>query len=321
MPSSGADRAARAGGADVLGREADDDAGIGVALVARVLAHAVGHHPARLGGRGDDRAARAHAEAVDRAAVLRVVHQLVVGGAEQRMAGVLLAEPGAIDHALRMLDAKADRERLGLHRHAALVQHGEGVAGAVAEGEHDLVGAQLLGACFGACAARDRQAANPAGLDPQVDDARAEADLAAEALDLGAHLLDHADQPEGADVRLGDVGDLLGRAGLDELLDHLAREMARVADLAPELAVGKGAGAALAELDVRFGIEHAAPPQAPGVAGALAHGAAALEDDRAEAHLRQQQGGEESAGPEADDHRPRPPRRRRSRPARWATNR
>src|SRR6185369_283447 len=99
-----------------------------------------------------------------------------------------------------------------------------------------------------------------------------------EATDLGAHLLHHAHQAEGADVRLGDPGDLLGRAGLDELLDHLAREMARVADLAPELTVGERAGAALAELDVRFGIEHAAPPQAPGVAGALAHRPPALED-------------------------------------------
>ena len=154
-------------------------------------------------------------------------------------------------------------------------------------------------------AAGDRQAAHLAGLDPQVDDAGAEADLAAEPFDLGAHLLDHADQAEGADVRLGDEGDFLGRAGLDELLDHLARQVARVADLAPQLAVGKGAGAALAELDVGFRVEHAAPPQAPGVPGALAHRAAALEHDRTKAHLRQHQRGEQAARAEADDHRPR----------------
>ncbi len=47
-----------------------------------------------------------------------------------------------------------------------------------------------------------------------------------------------------------DVEDLVGRAGLDELLQHLAAEEARVLDLAVELAVGEGAGAALAELHV-----------------------------------------------------------------------
>ena len=51
------------------GRDADDDARIGVALVARILAHAVGHHAAGLGGRRHHRAAGTHAEAVDRAAV------------------------------------------------------------------------------------------------------------------------------------------------------------------------------------------------------------------------------------------------------------
>src|SRR5204863_4595144 len=111
--------AGRAGDAVVLRRDADDDARVGIALVARVLAHAVGDDAARLRSRGDDRAAGAHAEAVDRAAVLRVVHELVVGGAEERMAGVLLAEAGAGDQPLRMLDAKADGERLGVHRDGA----------------------------------------------------------------------------------------------------------------------------------------------------------------------------------------------------------
>ena len=81
--------------------------------------------------------------------------------------------------------------------------------------------------------------------------------------------------------------------------------MARVLDLAVELAVGEGAGAAFAELHVRLRVEHALAPQAPGVLGALAHCLAALQDDRPEAHLRQHQAGEEAARPEADDHRPR----------------
>ena len=79
--------------------------------------------------------------------------------------------------------------------------------------------------------------------------------------------------------------------------------MLRVLDLAVELAVGKGAGAAFAELHVGFGVEHALAPQAPGVLGALAHRLAALQHDRPEAHLRQHQRGEDAAGAEADDDR------------------
>ena len=60
---------------------------------------------------------------------------------------------------------------LASHAHAALVQHREGVAGAVAEREHDVVGAKLLAGGERCSAAGDRQAAHPAGLDPQVDDA------------------------------------------------------------------------------------------------------------------------------------------------------
>ena len=100
-----------------------------------------------------------------------------------------------------------------------------------------------------------------------------------------------------------DIEDLRRRAGLDELLHHLAAEETRIADLAPQLAIGEGAGVALDELHVRLGIEHALAPQAPGVAGALAHGLAAFQHDRAEAHLRQQQGAEDAARAEAHHHR------------------
>ena len=89
----------------------------------------------------------------------------------------------------------------------------------------------------------------------------------------------------------------------------LRSRYAVVLDPAVELAVGKGAGAALAELDVGFGVEHAAPPQAPRVLGPFANHLAAVEDDRPEAHLRQDQAGEQAARAGADDDRPLDPRR------------
>src|SRR5205085_11333198 len=130
-----------------------------------------------------------------------------------------------------------------------------------------------------------------------------EADLAAEPLDVVAHPLDDADQAEGADVRLGDPEDLFRGAGTDQLVEDLARQVARVADLAPQLAVRERSGAAFAELHVRFRVEDAAPPQAPGVARPLAHRAAALEHDRTKSGLGEDERGEDSARPEADDDR------------------
>jgi hypothetical protein len=48
-----------------------------------------------------------------------------------------------------------------------------------------------------------------------------EADLAAQRLDVGAHLLDHADEAEGADVRLADEEDLLGAPALTNSVSTL----------------------------------------------------------------------------------------------------
>ena len=150
------------------------------------------------------------------------------------------------------------------------------------------------------------ESAHVAVFDDEVGHALAEADVAAERHDLGAHLLDHADEAKGADVRLGHVENFFRRTGLDELGQHLAREMPRIADLAPELAVREGAGSAFAELHVRFGVEHALTPQPPGVFRAFANLPSALEDDRAEAHLRQHEGGEKPARAEPDDDGPWP---------------
>ena len=64
-------------GSHILGFDVHHDAAVGIALVAGVLAHAVGHHPPLLGGGAHHQAARAHAEAVHTAAVAGVVDELV----------------------------------------------------------------------------------------------------------------------------------------------------------------------------------------------------------------------------------------------------
>ena len=50
---------------------------------------------------------------------------------------------GAVDQGLRVLDAEADGEGLGFDIDAGLVQHLEGVAGAVADGQDDMFGSAM----------------------------------------------------------------------------------------------------------------------------------------------------------------------------------
>ena len=106
---------------------ANHDAAVGVTLIARVLAHAVRDNSPRLGSSGNYRAARAHAEGINRTSVAGVMYQFIIGGTKQRIARIL-SMTTAVDQRLWMLDAQADGERFGLDMHAALMDHLESVA-------------------------------------------------------------------------------------------------------------------------------------------------------------------------------------------------
>ncbi len=94
-----------------------------------------------------------------------------------------------------------------------------------------------------------------------------------------------------------------GAPALTNSSSHFAAVVLRVLDLAVQLAVREGAGAAFAELHIGLGVEYAFAPQAPGILGALAYFLATFKDDRLEAHLCQQQAGEDAAGAETDHDR------------------
>ncbi len=87
-------------------------------------------------------------------------------------------------------------------------------------------------------------------------------------------------------------------------MHHLAAVELRILDLAVELAIREQSCAAFAELHIGFRCLRVLPPQRPGVLGAAAHVAAAFQHDGPEAHLRQQQRGEQAAGAESHDDGP-----------------
>ncbi len=217
-----------------LRRDADHDTGVGIAFGARILAHAVGDKTARLGRRRHDSSARAHAETVDRAAIFAVMHELIVGRSKNGMLGIRTKTAG-INERLRMLDAHADGERLRLNVDAAIMQHLKRIARTVAYGEHDGAGCNVS-SIFQRDAARTALACG-IRFNIEIGHLATEAVFAAKRFDLRAQVLDDRDEPERADVRLGRIQNFLRATRPGELGQDLAAEIARVLDLAIELAV------------------------------------------------------------------------------------
>src|SRR5713101_8468326 len=128
---------------EVLHRDGHHDARVGELGVAPRVAHAVGALEAFLGGRGDDDSARTHAKRVNPpklAPHLEVLGQLVVRG---RKLGVVGGTPvlNPVHQLLRVLGAKADRERLGLQAHPAVRGESlEQLAGGVSRCEDHPIG-------------------------------------------------------------------------------------------------------------------------------------------------------------------------------------
>ena len=108
---------------------------------------------------------------------------------------------------------------------------------------------------------------------------------------------------------LGIVGDALGRAVGGKLGEHEAD--AFIVRAGVQLAVGKGPGAALAELHVVLGVQLAAAAQALDGQRTRVHILSALEHDRPHSGARQQQRGEHPRGAKAHHDGPRAVRRGR----------
>ena len=207
------------------------------------------------------------------------------------------AVTGGIDLCAGMLNAHADRKRFLLHRLPAALQHRKGVPRAVPYGEH------RSGAGQGVNAVRPlyHQSGEPAAAQLQIGEHVAEAHLTAEPQDFPAQIFDGFPQPVGADVRRCLPEDVRRCTAGGELFEHLPA--ARVPDAGVQLAVRKGAGAALAELDVGPGIQTAGPVKGLHFFSAGVHVVAALEQNRMQSGLRERQRSEQPGRTAADDHR------------------
>ncbi len=280
----------------VLGVERNEQGGVRIFSVPRRKAHTVGRDAAGLRGRRDHKATGAHTEGIRRAAVRQVAGELIIRGRKLRPAR--LAVLGKVDLRLRMLDPRAHGKGLRLHRNLHFGQPAEGIARAVAHGQYQRIAGKLR---FLAVLTVDR-AREPAVFGSKPRQLRAEADLAAQRLDAPPQILHDLKQHIRSDVGLGVIEDLLLRARADELLQHPPAALVFRAGV--QLSVGKGSGAALAELYVRFRVERAAVPEGLHLFPALRRGLAAFQNDRAQSRHGKHQCREHPRRAEAGDDRP-----------------
>jgi hypothetical protein len=143
-----------------------------------------------------------------------------------------------------MLDADADGEGLAFEENVVAVEEFVNIARAVAGGEDDGIG--LEGAAIGAS-----DGTGVVLVDVDVGDFGVEVDFAAVVDDGVAEGFDDVGEEIGADVGVGIGEDFFwGTVGDEDLVDGV--DGAALGSAGVELAIGEGAGSALAEAVVTF---------------------------------------------------------------------
>ena len=171
---------------------------------------------------------------------------------------------------LPVLDAHAHGEGLLLHGKPRAIQHFKGIPRAVSQRQHHLPGGQIV---YHAVLPH-RHAAHRAVLRAEALQPRAEADVRPGLGQLPAQAAQGDVQHVRAHMGSGVREDALRRAAAHQRLHN--EPVAHVTGAGVQLPVGKRTGAALAELDVAFGVQRAAAPEALHVRLPLFYRAASL---------------------------------------------
>ena len=301
-------------GLQVIVRDRDDESTVGVALIAGVLAHAVRHNTAWLRGCSHHKSAGAHAEAVDATAIAGVMHQLVLGGTEQRMTGAV-TPASTIDQRLRVFDANADGKGFAFQCNTDPFEHLEGVSGRMSWRQYQLVASQMRAIAqphtgelqWFLCRGRswfDLQCINPAS----------EAHFTAQRFNPCSQSPHHCGELESTDMGTVQREDLsVGTTG-DKFLQHLPAVVGRITHLAVELSIGEGSCPPFSELRIGFRLKRrGSSPEAECIGTALLHWLPPLQQQRPKAHLSQQKGREIAAWASSDHNRAMLPTRFRGR--------
>ena len=255
---------------EICRRDIHQQRTVDVLPVTGIDAHAVGDGAPRLGGGGHHLTAGADAEAEGAAAVGQVAGQLVGAGRQGRVARQRTVL-GGIDGRLAVLDADTHGKGLGLHGKPRLIQHFKGVTGAVTQSQEHMAGGQVIGLPVLA----DGDGADRAVLYPYMLQPGVEAYVRPGRLQLLPQGLQGDVELVGAHVGLGVGQNGIRCAAADQRLQNEA--VAQILRAGVQLAVRKGAGAALAKLDVAVRVQRAAGPEALNVRLTVFYRPAALQ--------------------------------------------
>lgn len=260
---------------------------VGPAGVASPPAHAIAADVAVFADAGDDGAARAHAEAED------PVPGIVENIFRCRKAGGKGAELSLIDQGLRMFDSKAELEGLELHADPGAFKHFVGISRRVADRQNDARGWNPL-------AILQDHGPNTAIIPVlEVDHLASEAKNNAHRDQVATQSDQDGAESIGADVWFRVDQDVLRGAGSDQQL--MQESVERCSFPGGQFAVGEGAGAALTEEDVIFGVVGSPVVEGPNGSDSRCHLRTSFDHDRRKTLASQKPRGEESSGSATDD--------------------
>ena len=219
--------------------------------------------------------------------------ELILTPRQGRVPGGLVVQ-ALFDLALQVLCPEAHTEGLALQHKAAVHQHPEGVPGRVAHGKHQCL--------TGEGPSGGKDAGQPSVLLLKTGEGRVEVHLAAQSFDLPADGGDNAPEQVGAHMGLLLPGDLRRGTVLQKHLGDKAAEL--IPDAGGQLAIRKGARAALAKLDVGIGVQLTSGREVLHRLHTLVQRGAALQHDGLVALPGQQQRRKQTRRAQPADHRP-----------------
>ena len=193
-----------------------------------------------------------------------------------------------------MLDAHAHGKGFTLHSNALRMEHGKGIPGAVADGQHHMVAGDLL-ALIG------HHGADLTVFAADIRHAGVKADFATQGNDPIAQILHHVQQHIRTYMGLCIEENILICAKFYKFLQNPAD--ARIIHTGVQLTIRECAGTALSKLDIALGIQVSGTPEGLHFIMAALGILAPFQNDGLQAGQRQHQGSKHAARAKANHHR------------------
>ena len=279
----------------ILRRHGNDDRAVGVFPVPAAVAHAVHRKPSGLAGSVNHVSARTHTEGIH-APSFRGLRGELIGGRRQSFRSSLRIL-GQVDQLLGMFHPKAHGKGLRFHGNSFFLQHGEGIPGAVSDGQHHGSGVNALPIFTD-------HAAHPAAFDHKLRHSGRKAHLAAPGKDPLPHVLYHPGQHVRSHMGPAFIPDLLRRAVFHKDFQDLGIPAVLILHQRVQLAVGKGACASLSELHVGIRRKHSRFPELLHPSGTAFHVLSPFQKQRPVSRLCKQISAEKPRRTGPDDERP-----------------